>query len=107
MHLLDEAACHVAELWLRKKQWFCVQVINAFEMPRHEWDQSHKRFVRCTKPPSIHAEPLSKPKVVLGRLQMLEQCVQRVTRFNAGSSSGADLHVCLTKHRGKAVLGSI
>lgn len=73
-----------------------VQVINAFEMPRHEWDESHKRFVRCPKPASIHAEPPSKPRVVLGRLQMLEQCIQRVARFKAGSGSEPDFHVRLT-----------
>lgn len=69
------------------------QVIDAFQMPRHEWEPSHKRFVRCSKPPSIHAEPLSKPKVVLGRLQMLEQCVQRITQFSAGSRGAPEFHV--------------
>lgn len=89
--------CTRTDLWFSSLKLHGVQVINAFDMPRHEWDESHKRFVRCSKSPSIHAEPLAKPKVVLGRLQMLEQCIQRIARFKAGSGSEPNFHVRLRR----------
>lgn len=75
----------------------CLQVLNAFEMPRIEWDGAQKRFVRSNKRPSLHPEPLSKPEVLLGRLQMILQTVLRGEQFRGRSlksSAGQAMQVC-------------
>eukprot|EP00892_Ulva_mutabilis_P006322 jgi/Ulvmu1/4061/UM019_0039.1 len=62
-----------------------IQVLNVFRMPRIEWDAAQNRFVRCSARPSMHPGPLSKPAVVLRRLQMVQQTVLRGEKFRGRS----------------------